>query len=917
MMSTVGQREPTMFQDTWQTWLILRHFLPARLQRRLVHEIVSIASGATLKFEELFEELVVEQPIWNESWMIRPRSGQKEYAAALQLWAQSIVWQNDDNSIGSMDDEQGSSRISLSFLNMVTDFSAVDFGWSGADFEAYLERYSAQIQPTFRSFLDTFKAAQKAHKTKTPIECWDKVEAMVAAMEMPLRAITVKHFADLCADYDSWKHALEGYRKVESLLEGWNAPGEWSDIAMTWKTITMQSCATALHTLNGPASEVTMLEAAIDSTALDADPVLAANAGLDRLANHSKERKHKDTQVAWQRSPLLHLSHHAHRAVAYWMVAKHQDATRRFWSLLRRQIAFGAATSTRETKGLYARCLLDQIATNLASQDEPDMFVTAMRLLLESQNPKHIAQIDWTAALVNAYVTSDNVLQTLLDHAHAHEGTKIPRTRVLVELFKTWALLITPSRKTLIAAIWKHLAHIAHDFAAEFHHNNDIGRPALKALLELGEARPELIPDVGPDVAKAICKQLREKFHWGQVEAIKAAGPYAEVWDDESFGAVTTGILDLLEAEDPIKHSGHFTGPPFLFLVDQHVCKRLQNDDELSRRALRQIFRYGLANEDQPMMIFFHLADFKESLLEEEATRQKLAESLQRVRNGALQSNSSNVIDNIRALLVAPRIAGYDGIRDALDGLLKIIESAQGGLRDSIGFPFIDGPLLLLVEYQKRIRTALSDHQEWFDEKLVDLADRLADKWEFSPAKQLVFAPFAIPAPTKPDPVIIHNCAFASIRFAYSVGREERMHQALDKACENEVLRSAIIIARATHLSGTKYGLNRQQEIASDEDRDTFYAAIGRRLIYLQRLPPEAARPFATKLIEKCMQLGPHSGDAAILLAAANLGLHEQVRANGLRAYDKRVRRDSETRPVILPILSLFWPSEAIEEDEP
>ena len=215
----------------------------------------------------------------------------------------------------------------------------------------------------------------------------------------------------------------------------------------------------------------------------------------------------------------------------------------------------------------------------------------------------------------------------------------------------------------------------------------------------------------------------------------------------------------------------------------------------------------------------------------------------------------------------------------------------------------------------ERIRDALPEPRTWFDEKLKEIADRLAETWEVAAKKPMVFAQFAIPPHTKPHPVLVHNIAFASIRFAHAVGREEQMRMALDKACENEQLRPAIILARATHLSGSKYTAADSGDI-DNEDRNTFYRALGRRLTYLQRLSPDDAKSFAAKLIDKCFRVGPHAGDAAVLMAAANLGIHDQVRAAGLRGYKVRVRQDPETRMLLGPMLDLFWTAEMGESTE-
>ncbi len=59
-----------------------------------------------------------------------------------------------------------------------------------------------------------------------------------------------------------------------------------------------------------------------------------------------------------------------------------------------------------------------------------------MRLLLQSENEKHIAQMNWKPAVIDEYVTNEDIIKTLVEHAHAHEGTKLRRTLVLIELFK-------------------------------------------------------------------------------------------------------------------------------------------------------------------------------------------------------------------------------------------------------------------------------------------------------------------------------------------------------------------------------------------------------------------------------------------------------------------------------------------------
>jgi len=435
----------------------------------------------------------------------------------------------------------------------------------------------------------------------------------------------------------------------------------------------------------------------------------------------------------------------------------------------------------------------------------------------------------------------------------------------------------------------------------------------LKALNELGKKRPELRSEVAVYVAEAVCQKLNEVFSLGRAEAVEAALPYVDVFDADSLRKVVRATLDVLAAEDPARNFFPLIRPALRFLVDREVQKRLRGDEELNRGCLEQIFRFGLAEESGHLLLFFHLAEFDAKLLEDETVRGRLKGPLEHVRRAALQINASNVTDHIRALLVAPFIAGYEGIADALKGLEHVLDSARNERGGSMGLAQIDAPLLTLTAKLDTIRSMLAERKAWFDERLGVLADRLVTLWTLAEKKPLLFASFSIPPRQKPNQVVVHNCAFASLRFAQAIGQGERMREALGQASENPVLKSAILLARATNASGEDFAQG-DIEDTPDEDRSSFYQAIGRRLTQVNRLPKETAQNLCKQLVEKCFRLGPHPSDAAVLLTARHLDLESHVRASGLHTYAKRIEEDRENRLLLLPILNLFWTKEVDEE---
>jgi hypothetical protein len=891
------------FTSEWQAWLALRHLLPARIQRDLVLHVLDEVSEGQLSVSQLFEEVSVAEPLWNECWAVRPIQGAKGAAARLQEWLRAIVWQNDDHhALDSSGEMPEGAYPALPLLGVVTRLGSGDLG-SLDRLDEIRTEYGDRLQPTLRSLLAAFEIAKEGHGAGDPDSLWERLAEVTADVPMPLRAIMIKHIADLLGDADAWSPALRGYALATSFLTIWEEPSELCDVKRAWKGILLHSGATATAIVQGEHESAREYLDAAQVGELTADPLSAMNIGVDAARAWSvAEESYRDPRVAFLAAPLVLGTHEVGVALRYWANGKHRDASRRFWALLRRQIALGAGQEAQATKAAYARNIFADVTEQVDNSDGAAQFLMAANLLIESGRPDVVGRIAWERTVVQAYATRDGVVAGLVSRANAHAGARIARTRVLVELFKTWAKQLSPMHDAVTLAMWGYIAQVALDFEAEFTSDMDVGRPALKGLLELAKRRPELRERVAEKTARSICARLQGTLKWGQAEAIEAARAYLEAFDPDALRQVVVAVLETLEAEDPRAAFWPLSRAGLRLLVDHRVRERCRGDAEIDTRSLEQILRFGLADEDDGKpVVFFHLADFDASLLEQAGVAGRLQKSLSAAMRGALQKNSTAVTDHIQALLVAPTIAGPEGIRTAIKGISGMLASVST-THPSLGLSSLDRVLLVLTEQLGAIRQL---SLEWLDAELHGLIDAIIRFWDEASRRPIVLAPFALPPRTKASEVLVHNCAFACLRFSREVGEEARVLEALAKAGENPELANAIILARATRVSGAELAED-DLEIPQVEDRDAFYPTVGRRLAQLQRLPRQAALALCRGLVQNTLRLGPDPADAALLLAAANLDLHDFVRECGLENYLGRVRADRSNRLLLQPIVELF-----------
>jgi hypothetical protein len=842
--------------------------------------------------------------------MLEPIATADREATYLQGLVRSLAWRSDVGGWPYFDEKTERSGTPARLLGKIASLSVADLEWPQASTDELLASPLA-LHSSLLGFIHTFRAAQREPAATPADSFWGALETLHAPLDMPLRALVVKHLADLCADLDRWDRSLVGYELVRSLLSGWKACSSWGHYKRTWHGFTVQSIASALNVTKGPRASLEIFTSAMRATNIHVDPLFCANISLDAhvAASHPDVEglKANDRRVYTTGPLLLHRTHDSSHATRQSLNGKFEDANRSFWANLRRHIALGASTDAEHTKSWYARSLISEANHDLSeNKKQTRSFRLGVRLLIEGASIEAATRAEWSDKLVDEFVDPETVQDTIA-RAAAFDGCRRERELVVIKLFREWIARVSPVQKApVVGVMWKHLALLARTFPATFAASTDVGRHSLEALKESARKRPECRRDSALEVGAAILHNLKaNELWWGKVVALETAMEYADVFTNATLHQLVLATIEVLTTLDPARNVSPLVRPALQFLVNSDVKKYVREQELLGRDILGVILRFGVEQDSEHARLFFYLHDFDERLLRDPELRKKLTGPVDHARQQALETRSSRVTEAIYALLLAPVVSGYDGIRDALEGLRLVLKSVDSE-RESIGLHGAYDPVLLLVEREAEIRNVLSGREDWFQGKLLEIGELIAHLWEVSVDRPLLFASFSFPPKNKANAVIIHNWAFATMRFA-ELTSTSRMEAALTLASTNLELLGPINLARAGK-SAEKPLPGPWVEAVRSDDREAFYAALGRRLASLSTSQDEAAETEEMwgVLLEGCLRFGPRELDAAVLLGAARHGLGERARASGLRDYARRLA-GREQRLALIPLVDLLY----------
>ncbi|WP_322868304.1 hypothetical protein U7859_02300 [Bradyrhizobium ottawaense] len=912
-MSENSEARTQHFETHCLAWAALRHFLSAGLLREFSHALVRVVGGDQVKLDQLFEEELIAGTDGLESWAVRPREVETPVERYLQSRIRYLVWEND----GEVFYERNQPH-PAEFISPANVEDAIRVGQS--DLFA-LEQIAVRLKvPPGTSFETLVAAIGKAGRLRETYSerAISEIVELCNAIDMPLAAVMTKHLGDLCVDADEWEIAAQFYQASSSRLSQ-EVAKEWSKFIELLNGIVTQSIASAFRATKGPAFAASYLAPKIRGSALSKSTLFVLNASFDSFVAESLSAEAfqfpLDRRASLLNEPLLLQARNSSSALEASVEASDQrgfeTARERFWGLLRRQIALGSANETRGTQAHYANSVFLSLEKAFDREVLRELFIMALRLLVQSGQRDAARRIPWSERLVRAYVDEEIVTQ-LLSQANALEASREERLSVAVELLRGWCLKLAAEQSELAKRMLSFIAKLTASHESSSSNRRGLGGRSIVALREIAEQRPEFRATIGVDIVPAILTKLGDKGAWTDIaEGCKAAARYLDVLAPLDARRVVVAVLDLLDRADPENAAWVIVQPAIDVLVEPSAQRLAKQDKELDARIVSTILRFGLNQETEYTRLLYYLYRFDLRSVYEEPTRRQLTEVVKAVRTQALRITASNAIDGVCALLLASSAAGPDGVKDALKALEEALKTAFGeSRRVALAFPYAYHAFNILAQRQEQIAADISIDLKELRLSLHSLLDQIVAVWSQAVRNPGIFAQFSLPPRTTPDPVIVHNWAFGSMALAQSLSEKSRVLEALDYAAKQQPLLSeSIALARAVRLGPGEWEGLTPAAIGSDNARN-FYSALGQRLVSLQYLDSVAREAVIDALLAQSLRLGPDGLDAAVLMVAGNQRLAGLRGTPEYQNYLKRVENNRNLRLALMPLLSAERPSD-------
>lgn len=883
------------FDEHYLAWVALYHFLPAALVRELSISAVRFASGGEIELSDIIETASEPGHHPEASWVIIPKTNvEKGVGRYLQMFVRALGWQNDAEMPhqGFTDNKEVTS---LTHLESAAHLGRYDLGIS----DDIIDRLVFPEPSSVAAIGRAVRVARKLVDSSDP-DTRHAVAAELASLPSPLFAVALKHIGDLCADSDRWHDAAEFYARALVAIRDEQHPA-WASFAQSFIEIIQQSDAAADLTIRGPAAASGRFAESFADGAVSSNSLLLLNGRQDAMwaalrAGDWSQPDHRPTVLT---APQLISTHDQSLALQYKLEEKFRDSHRHFWSVLRRQVALGSAGESRGTKAHYARSMLDDLNGSMLKVFSGESFKLALSLLVESGDTSNAKLHKFSAQMVERYV-NEKVIDHVLSKVREYEGSHAERALVAIEVFNHWLEHAPHESGSLPKAMLQYIADLGFKFEASADTTKNIGGRSVEILRRISEQRPEFCSLVAPDIANIVVMQILQPGYWtGAVEALKLSVVYADFWSQSDLFKVGQTILSVLEGVDP-KSSDHFLiGNALSALVE--ISDNISHDESgLKSEIFSTLVKFGLGQKAESTRLLISLKEFDGEYTLSEEDQIALDRVIVEIREGATNINSSGTVEYIRTIFAAPALCGADGVRDALSGLVSIMNTADSQ-RASIAFPRAYAAILDLARNWKSIAASVDLDPDTLLEMLEPVADALVGVWNAVSLKPVLLAQFALPSPTIPNPVIVHNWAFASEEFAklFSV-RGASIRSAIDDASSNPLLAKPIAQARAIGVDANE-AVNFDVSAIATDDPETFYAAIGQRIAVLQNLEPGNRNPIMKALLGQCLRLGPHALDLAVFVLAHEQPPLEPCDPADLSNYEKRLSNNRELRLALAP----------------
>jgi len=189
------------------------------------------------------------------------------------------------------------------------------------------------------------------------------------------------------------------------------------------------------------------------------------------------------------------------------------------------------------------------------------------------------------------------------------------------------------------------------------------------------------------------------------------------------------------------------------------------------------------------------------------------------------------------------------------------------------------------------------------DLRLKKLYLSLCELWKKASTDASRFAPFSFSRTKIPNATLVHNWAYASLIFATMLDEFPQMKIAIESASTNSSLSRGIALAFTTYQTSNQNQSLNDEDLSkiANEDHDSFYSALGRRLVVFQNTKSDA---LGNALLAQSLHFGPDLADAAVLSIVAGAEFHFDITLmKHLSSYENKI--GSESRMLQLTLLPL------------
>jgi hypothetical protein len=313
------------FQANCLAWVALRHFLPASLIRELSYVLVDVVSGGDMSLEGLFKEELIEGVDCLDSWILEPLEVVAPLADYLQRRVRYLVWQHDAGTSSQADTKASDEKIGPAAVENAVLIGKADLGVT----EGQLEELRTPHQESFNVLISAIKRMTIDQTSISAETALETIEEACGVVEMPLRAVILKHIGDLCGDADEWEKALVFYGSAMMRLSNFET-AHWIPLVRLLKDAILQSRSAGLWMTKGPNESATLLTERLRAMPLADARLFHLNASQDAYIATSLANERfafpSDRRASSLLPPQLLKSYSIESAMANWLEENYAGA---------------------------------------------------------------------------------------------------------------------------------------------------------------------------------------------------------------------------------------------------------------------------------------------------------------------------------------------------------------------------------------------------------------------------------------------------------------------------------------------------------------------------------------------------------------------------------------------------------------